>query len=134
MVQDYRTTGLTLGRHPLAMLRPILTEQRLMSSQTLKGYRNNRLARGCGLVVGRQRPSTASGVMFVTLEDESGTVNVIVWPSVLEKFRKEVLGARLLAVYGTWQVEGDVRHLIAQRLVDFSHLLGDLVTESRDFH
>ncbi|WP_434715812.1 error-prone DNA polymerase [Paraburkholderia sp. A3RO-2L] len=134
MVQDYRSMGLTLGRHPLAMLRPILTEQRLMSANTLKGYRNGRLARGCGLVVGRQRPGTASGVMFVTLEDESGSVNVIVWPSVLEKFRKEALGARMLAVYGTWQREGDVRHLIAQRLVDLSHLLGDLVTGSRDFH
>lgn len=134
MVQDYRTTGLTLGRHPLAMLRPVLAEQRLMSARTLKGYCNGRLARGCGLVVGRQRPGTASGVMFVTLEDETGTVNVIVWPSVLEKFRKDGLGASLLAVYGTWQSEGGVCHLIAQRLVDMSHLLGDLVTESRDFH
>jgi error-prone DNA polymerase len=133
MVQDYRSTGLTLGRHPLAMLRPLLTEQRLMSAETLKGYRNGRLARGCGLVVGRQRPGTASGVLFMTLEDESGIVNVIVWPSVLEQFRKEALGARLLAVYGTWQSEGEVRHLIAQRLVDVTHLLGDLVTESRDF-
>jgi error-prone DNA polymerase len=134
MLGDYRSTGLTLGRHPLAMLRPALTEQRLMSAATLKGYRNGRLARGCGLVVGRQRPGTASGVMFVTLEDETGNVNVIVWPSVLERQKKEALGASLLAVYGTWQCEGEVRHLIAQRLVDLSHLLGELTTESRDFH
>ncbi|WP_321935214.1 error-prone DNA polymerase [Paraburkholderia sp. J8-2] len=134
MVQDYRSTGLTLGRHPLAMLRPILAEHRLIPAATLNGYRNGRLARGCGLVTGRQRPGTASGVMFVTLEDETGPLNVIVWPSVVERQRKEALGASLLAVYGTWQREGDVRHLIAQRLVDMSHLLGDLVTESRDFH
>jgi error-prone DNA polymerase len=72
--------------------------------------------------------------MFVTLEDETGNVNVIVWQSVLERHRKEALGASLLAVYGTWQSEGGVRHLIAQRLVDMSHLLGDLSTHSRDFH
>jgi error-prone DNA polymerase len=72
-----------------------------MSTAILQTYRNGRLARGCGLVTGRQRPSTANGVMFVTLEDESGNVNVIVWPSVLEKYRKEALGATLIAVYGT---------------------------------
>jgi error-prone DNA polymerase len=134
IVSDYQSTGLTLGRHPLALLRPALREHRLMPASTLARYPNNRLARGCGLVVGRQRPGTANGVMFVTLEDETGNVNVIVWQSVLERHRKEALGASLLAVYGTWQSEGGVRHLIAQRLVDMSHLLGDLSTHSRDFH
>jgi error-prone DNA polymerase len=134
IVSDYQSTGLTLGRHPLALLRPALREHRLMPASTLARYPNNRLARGCGLVVGRQRPGTANGVMFVTLEDETGNVNVIVWESVLERHRKEALGASLLAVYGTWQSEGGVRHLIAQRLVDMSHLLGDLSTHSRDFH
>jgi error-prone DNA polymerase len=134
IVSDYQSTGLTLGRHPLALLRPALREHRLMPASTLARYPNNRLARGCGLVVGRQRPGTANGVMFVTLEDETGNVNVIVWESVLERHRKEALGASLLAVYGTWQSEGGVRHLIAQRLVDMSHLLGDLATHSRDFH
>jgi error-prone DNA polymerase len=134
LVNDYNSTGLTLGRHPLQMLRPVLREQRLMPATTLNTYRNGRLARACGLVTGRQRPGTANGVMFVTLEDETGNVNVIVWPSVAEKYRREALGSSLLAVYGTWQSEGGVRHLVAQLLVDMSHLLGDLTMASRDFH
>ncbi|SAL84122.1 DNA polymerase III subunit alpha [Caballeronia terrestris] len=112
IVSDYNASGLTLGRHPIALLRPVLLEHRLMPAATLRAYRNVRLARGCGLVTVRQRPGTAKGVMFVTLEDETGNVSVIVWPSLLEKQRKEALGAALLAVYGTWQCEGEVRHLL----------------------
>ncbi|CAB3794573.1 error-prone DNA polymerase [Paraburkholderia fynbosensis] len=133
IVADYRSVGLTLGRHPLELLRPQLLESRLMPASTLRTYRDGRLARGCGLVTVRQRPGTAKGVMFVTLEDETGNVNVIVWPSLLERQRKEALGASLLAVYGTWQCQGEVRHLVAQRLVDMSHLLGGLITASRNF-
>jgi error-prone DNA polymerase len=133
IVADFNSMSLTLGRHPLSLLRPTLLEQRLVPASTLMTYPNGRLARGCGLVTVRQRPGTAKGVMFVTLEDETGNVNVIVWPSLLEKFRREALGAALLAVYGTWQCEGEVRHLIAQRLVDMSHLLGGLTTVSRNF-
>jgi error-prone DNA polymerase len=134
IVADYRSVGLTLGRHPLELLRPALLEQRLMPASTLRDYRNGRLARGCGIVTVRQRPGTAKGVLFVTIEDETGNVNVIIWPSLLEKQRREALGASLLAVYGTWQCEGEVRHLVAQRLVDMSHLLGGLQSTSRDFH
>jgi error-prone DNA polymerase len=133
IVADYRAVGLTLGRHPLELLRPQLLANRLMPASTLRTYGDGRLARGCGLVTVRQRPGTAKGVMFVTLEDETGNVNVIVWPSLLEKQRKEALGASLLAVYGTWQCQGEVRHLVAQRLVDMSHLLGGLTSTSRDF-
>jgi error-prone DNA polymerase len=133
IVSDYRSIGLTLGRHPLELLRPKLLANRLMPASTLRTYRDGRLARGCGLVTVRQRPGTAKGVMFVTLEDETGNVNVIVWPSLLEKQRKEALGASLLAVFGTWQCQGEVRHLVAQRLVDMSHLLGGLTSTSRDF-
>jgi error-prone DNA polymerase len=133
IVADYRSFGLTLNRHPLELLRPQLLANRLMPASTLRTYRNGRLARGCGLVTVRQRPGTAKGVVFITLEDETGNVNVIIWPSLLEKQRKEALGAALLAVYGTWQCEGEVRHLVAQRLVDMSHLLGGLQTTSRNF-
>jgi len=133
IVSDYRATGLTLGRHPLALLRGILRKQRLMPVSTLLTYRNGRPARGCGIVTVRQRPGTAKGVMFMTLEDETGSVNVIVWPSLQEKQRRESLNATLLAVYGIWQCEGEVRHLVAHRLVDMSHLLGDLPTVSRNF-
>jgi error-prone DNA polymerase len=103
IVADYRSTGLTLGRHPLALLRPQLLANRLMPAATLRTYRDGRLARDCGLVTVRQRPGTANGVLFLTLEDETGNVNVIVWQSVFEKQRKEALGASLLGVYGTWQ-------------------------------
>jgi error-prone DNA polymerase len=133
IVADYNSMSLTLGRHPLSLLRPALLEQRLVPAATLMTYRNGRLARGCGLVTVRQRPGTAKGVMFVTIEDETGNVNIIIWPSIQERFRQETLGASLLAVYGAWQCEGDVRHLVAQCLVDLSHLLGGLTAVSRNF-
>ncbi|RKE34757.1 DnaE-like error-prone DNA polymerase [Paraburkholderia sp. BL23I1N1] len=133
IVADYNSMSLTLGRHPLSLLRPVLLEHCLVPAATLMTYRNGRLARGCGLVTVRQRPGTAKGVMFVTIEDETGNVNVIIWPSLQEKFRQEALSAALLAVYGTWQCEGEVRHLVAQRLVDMSHLLGGLTAVSRNF-
>lgn len=86
----------------------------------------------------RQQPGTAKGVVFVTLEDESGSVNVIVWKAVKEQFRDVVYRARLMAVYGVWQRDeesgGEVRHVVAKRLVDLTHLLGELATTSRDFH
>jgi error-prone DNA polymerase len=133
IVADYRSVGLTLGRHPLQLLRPQLLANRLMPASTLRSYPNGRLARACGIVTVRQRPGTAKGVIFVTIEDETGNVNVIVWPALLERQRKEVLGASLLAVYGVWQREGEVQHLVAHRLVDMSHLLGGLRSTSRDF-
>jgi error-prone DNA polymerase len=133
IVGDYRAQGLTLGRHPLALLRPQLLQKRFMPAATLAAYQNGQLARACGIVTVRQRPGTAKGVLFLTLEDETGNVNVIVWPSLVEQQRREVLGAPLLGVYGIWQREGEVRHLVAKRLVDMSALLGRLTTHSRDF-
>ncbi|MBN3734940.1 error-prone DNA polymerase [Burkholderia sp. Tr-20390] len=131
---DYQSMGLTLRRHPLALLRPMLHEKKLMPAATLNTYPNGRLARGCGLVTVRQRPGTAKGVIFVTLEDETGNVNVIIWPKLMEMQRKEILGARLLAALGVWQSVDGVQHLVAKRLVDLSHLLGELPTVSRNFH
>jgi error-prone DNA polymerase len=130
---DYRAQGLTLGRHPLALLRAQLLERRFLPAATLADYKNGQLARACGIVTVRQRPGTANGVLFLTLEDETGSVNVIVWPSLVEQQRREVLGAPLLGVYGVWQREGEVRHLVAKRLVDLSALLGRLPIASRDF-
>jgi error-prone DNA polymerase len=130
---DYRSHGLTLGRHPLALLRAKLLEHRFLPAATLNTYTNGMLARACGMVTVRQRPGTAKGVLFITLEDETGNVNVIIWPKLVEEQRREVLGAPLLGVYGVWQQEGIVRHLVAKRLVDMSHLLGRLPTISRDF-
>ena len=134
IVFDYASTGLTLRRHPLALLRPHLAEQRLMTSQVLHTYPNGRLAKACGIVTVRQQPDTAAGVVFVTLEDETGTVNVIIWKQIRERQRSVLLQARLMAVYGVWQREGAVCHLIAHYLKDCTPLLGRLNTSSRDFH
>ncbi|MFM0239680.1 error-prone DNA polymerase [Paraburkholderia phytofirmans] len=133
IVGDYRSTGLTLGRHPLELLRARLLKQRLMSAEVLHTYRNGQLARGCGIVTVRQQPGTAKGVIFITIEDETGNVNVIIRPDVFQRQRAEVLGASLLGVYGVWQREGKVCHLVAQHLLDISGLLGALSTGSRNF-
>ena len=131
---DHASLGLTLRRHPLALLRPRLQSQRLQTSTELHTLPKGRLARACGIVVGRQQPGTASGVVFVTLEDETGSVNVIVRPELKARQRTELVHARLLAVYGVWQREGEVCHLVAQFLKDLTPLLGRLSPRSRDFH
>jgi error-prone DNA polymerase len=95
---------------------------------------HGRRARAAGIVVGRQRPDTASGVVFVTLEDETGSVNVVIWRDVANRQRRELLGSRLMGVEGILEKDGEVVHLVARRLTDHSALLGKLVTESRDFH
>ncbi|GGC58231.1 error-prone DNA polymerase [Undibacterium terreum] len=133
IVSDYRSMGLTLNRHPVALLRPSLLEKRFLPAEMLNTFQNGQFARGCGIVTVRQRPGTAKGVIFITIEDETGPVNVIIWAALLEKQRREVLNAPLLGVYGIWQCEAEVRHLVAKRLVDMSHLLGNLATGSRDF-
>ncbi len=130
---DYSTLGLTLRRHPLALLRPMLAGRRLSTADAVRAARNGQVIRACGIVTCRQRPSTASGVVFVTLEDETGHINVVVWPTIVEKQRRELLGSRLMTVYGHVQREGEVVHLVAGRLVDDTRLLGRLVTTSRDF-
>jgi error-prone DNA polymerase len=134
LVNDYGSLGLTLGRHPLALLRPQLNAQRFMAAEVLNTFSNGRLARACGIVTVRQRPGTAKGVVFVTLEDETGTVNVIVWPDLADRQRKELQGAALMGVNGVWQSQDGVRHLVARLLIDMSPLLGKLGTSSRDFH
>ncbi|OWW19827.1 error-prone DNA polymerase [Noviherbaspirillum denitrificans] len=130
---DYRSLGLTLGRHPLALLRPLLLKRRFLPAEVLNTFADRQPARACGLVTVRQRPATASGTVFVTIEDETGPVNVIVWPALVDSQRKELLASHLLGVFGIWQCEGKVRNLVAKRLVDLTHLLGSLETRSRDF-
>jgi error-prone DNA polymerase len=134
LVADYRSLGLTLRRHPLALLRQHLFERRFVTAASLKTAGHRALVRAAGIVVGRQRPGTATGIVFVTLEDESGLVNVVVHPQLVEKQRRELLGATLLGVYGQLQIEGEIVHLVAKRLVDLSTWLGRLEMSSRDFH
>jgi error-prone DNA polymerase len=138
IVADYAHTALTLRRHPLALLRDRFTAMRLKTAAQVNSARHKQPIRAAGIVTCRQRPSTASGVTFVTLEGETGTINVVVWRATAEKYRRELLGSTLLTVYGHVEpVETSavpVVHLIASRLADQSQLLGDLVVGSRDFH
>lgn len=133
VVWDYASVGLTLRSHPMALLRKKLDRYKLKNSKELRQIPNGRLVTTAGIVTLRQQPETANGTIFVSLEDEHGATQVIVWRSVREAQRKVLMEARLLAVKGRWQREGDVCNLIAAKLADLSPLLGRLATESRDF-
>ncbi len=131
---DHASTGLSLRRHPLALLRPQLARRRLLSSAELDQLPDGALVRHAGIVTLRQQPGTAKGTVFVTLEDETGVVQVVCWKSIRDAQRSVLLQARLMAVHGRWQREGEVKNLIAFRLIDLTPLLGRLPTESRNFH
>jgi error-prone DNA polymerase len=132
-VADYRATGLTLGKHPLALLRGRLRRAGGLTARDLLARPHGRRVRHIGLVITRQHPASANGTIFLTLEDETGTVNAIVWPGLVDRYRREVLQGRLLEIRGELQREQGVMHLVAHRLVDRSPWLGQLVTLSRDF-
>ncbi|WP_224791356.1 error-prone DNA polymerase [Pseudomonas fluorescens] len=134
LLADYNSVGTTLGPHPLALLRGELKARRCRSSKELLAIENGRPVSVAGLVTGRQRPGTASGVTFVTLEDEFGNVNVVVWRDLAERQRQVLVGSQLLKVDGRWEQQGEVRHLIAGRLSDLSPLLDGISIRSRDFH
>src|SRR5690606_31407773 len=134
VLSDYRATGLTLGAHPLALLRDQLRRQRVLDSLQLRALPHGRVAYAAGIVTQRQRPGTAKGTIFVTLEDEHGMVNVVVWPHVALRRRKALLCARLLGVRGRWEQVDGVCHLIARDLEDMTPLLGGVHPSSRDFH
>jgi error-prone DNA polymerase len=134
IVADYGSTGLTLRRHPLALLRDKLAKRGILPTQQLWEQPNGRWVKTAGLVITRQRPGSARGVIFVTMEDETGYVNLIVWDSVAVKQRAALLESRLLEVHGQLQREGDVQHVIARQLTNLSSLLGDLTVAARNFH
>ena len=134
IVADYASLGLTLGRHPLALLRGHLRKKQLVTAEDLRRKPHGTPAHVAGLVTCRQRPDTASGVVFVTLEDETGCMNIVVWRNLVESQRGELLGARLMGVEGVVERDGEVVHLVARRLSDYSGLLGRLSVSSRDFH
>ena len=128
IAQDYNSIGLSLKGHPVALVRAELSRMRIQTAETLQRYRNGKLAKACGLVTVRQKPGTAKGVLFITLEDETGVVNVVVWQSVQTRQRAVVMHAKLMAVYGVWQRDTDpttgqpgrVCHLVAQHVVDMT--------------
>ena len=140
IVGDYASMNLTLRRHPLALLRPRMSRLKLLSAAELHDLPHGRVVRACGIVTMRQRPQTAKGTIFVSLEDETGIVNVIVWNDLVEEQREPLLKSKLLAVKGVWQRDvasgGNVRHLLAQGFKDLTPWLGRLADQnkSRDFH
>lgn len=134
IVADYASVGLTLGRHPMALLRDRLARNRLLTASDLGCVAHGKIVRTAGIVLMRQRPQSANGVTFLTLEDESGQVNVIVWESVGTQQRRPLLESKLLEIQGELQRQDGITHVIARRLIDRSALLGELITRSRDFH
>ncbi len=134
VLADYRTTGLTLGTHPLQLLRPQLRARRMRSIAEVQALAHGTPARVAGLVTLRQRPGTAAGVTFVTLEDESGWLNLIVWRDLAERQRRILLESQMLGVVGELQKAEGVVHLLAHRLENLDTLLDGLDSRSRDFH
>ncbi|MEL6871103.1 MAG: OB-fold nucleic acid binding domain-containing protein, partial [Pseudomonadota bacterium] len=134
VVADYRHTGLTLNRHPMAMLRSLFREQQFMTAAALATLDNDAPVLVSGVVVTRQRPGSAGGVTFVTLEDETGYANIVVWKDLAARQRTTVVGARLMGVKGKVQKQGKVIHVVASELFDYNGLLNGLVSQSRDFH
>jgi error-prone DNA polymerase len=134
IVADYASTGLTLGRHPLELLRSRLDLMQLESASGVLALAHDERTQAAGLVITRQRPASASGVVFITLEDETGYLNLIVWERIARQSRRALLESRLLGVRGRVQRDGKVVHLIASELFDLSAMLGRLTTQSRDFH
>ena len=133
IVADYQSLGLTLERHPIQLLRHRLDRYCYVQAEHLEGLKNGMKISVAGLVITKQRPGTASGVIFVTLEDETGYINLVVWNKIAERDRPALLNARLLGVHGELQIEGQVIHVVADRLIDHTEMLGNLVTRSRDF-
>jgi len=134
ILSDYRTLGLSLGPHPMALLRQQMRQRRILDQRELQARRHGSGVHVAGLVTQRQRPGTAKGTIFVTLEDEHGMINVVVWPHLAQRRRRALLESRLLAVRGRWEQVDGVTHVIAGDLHDLSHLLGELPVASRDFH
>jgi error-prone DNA polymerase len=123
VVEDYRSLGLSLRQHPVAFLRARLSEQNVITTAGLAGLRDGRRVQIAGIVLVRQKPGSAKGVMFITIEDETGHANVVVWASVFERQRRLILSARMIAIRGRLQREGEVMHVVADELTDLSDML-----------
>ncbi|HZP23960.1 MAG TPA: error-prone DNA polymerase [Terriglobales bacterium] len=134
LVADYRSLGLTLGRHPMVLLRRKMSRQGVVTAEKLRQMPNGRSVRVAGIVTHRQRPGTASGVVFVTLEDETGSTNLIVWRSIVDSQRDALLSSRLMIVEGELQHADNVTNVVVRRIGNYTHWLGELETSSRDFH
>jgi error-prone DNA polymerase len=134
VMSDYASQGFTLRRHPLALVRDVLSRERMLRARDVHGSKHGRRVRCAGLITVRQRPGTAKGVTFVTIEDETGIINIVVWQALAESQRRVLLDSVVLGVEGVLQSSEGVRHVIAHRLINFDALLPELGSQSRDFH
>jgi error-prone DNA polymerase len=133
VLADYRSTGLSLRAHPMSFLRKGLDAMKVVPAERLATWPNGKPVRVAGIVLVRQRPGTAKGITFVTLEDETGTANLIIRPDVWKKFRTAALGATVLLAHGRLQREGLVIHVLTSRLENLSDRMQELTSQSRDF-
>ncbi len=133
VVEDYSAAGLTLRKHPVSFLREQLTALRVVTAEQLAELTPDRRVKVAGLVLMRQRPSTASGITFVTLEDETGVANLVVYPSVWQQFRPTARFASVMLATGRLQREGDVIHVVCERLDDVSEMLAQIESKARNF-
>ncbi len=133
VLADYRATGLSLRAHPMSFLRRGLEAMGVVAAERLATWPNGKPVRVAGIVLVRQRPGTAKGITFVTLEDETGTANLIIRPDVWKKFRAAALGATVLLAHGRLQREGLVIHVLVSRLENLSDRMQELSSQSRDF-
>ncbi|MFB2608234.1 OB-fold nucleic acid binding domain-containing protein, partial [Rhizobium phaseoli] len=133
VVQDYGHVGLTLRDHPITFLRRDLQKRNIVTCSEAMNARDGRWLMAAGLVLVRQMPGSAKGVMFITIEDETGPANIVVWPSLFEKRRRIVLGSSMMAINGRIQREGEVVHLVAQMLFDLSGALSGLADRDSEF-
>ena len=134
VVADYARTSLSIKAHPVSFLRGKLDLLHVVPTEKLVLIKNDMPVKVCGLITVRQRPGTSKGVLFVTIEDDTGFANIVVWSNVFEKYRKEILRSKLFMVAGKVQVEGEVIHVIAERCFDMSALLKDLTAEEENVY
>ena len=134
VMTDYATTSLSLKQHPVSLIRPMLDEMRIIPACRLADLPQETWVKVVGLVLVRQRPATASGIVFETLEDETGTANIIIRTQIYERYRAAARHAVLLECDGYIERNGMVIHILARRLTDLTHLINDLHHHSRDFH
>ena len=131
---DYKSYGASLGEHPILILKSKIKNEKFLSSQDLMLSKNGDSVEVIGLVISRQKPKTAAGVVFLTLEDELGFINLVIWPNLASLFRKTILKSCIIKCKGKLQIQNNVAHIVVEKLSNISHLISDLNLNSRDFH
>ena len=131
---DYQSYGATLGEHPISILKLKMKNKKFLSSEDLRSSKNGDIVEVIGLVISRQKPKTAAGVIFLTLEDEFGFINLVIWPDLVSLFSEIIFKSCIIKCVGKLQIQNNVTHILVKKLSNISHLISDLNLNSRDFH